>query len=223
MGVLKMEEQYYSQAGDREKIINKYLTKDPNKEIGTYVDIGGGHPLENSNTYYYYLRGWKGLVIEPCLCYHEMFEKVRPKDKFIRAAVGDFEGEGMMYSTIFEQSPVADKWKERLKDEPCHVLKVPVYTIDTIVNQNPDFSCPDFVDIDIEASEEKALSKCNFNIFKPQVLLIEWNMRGYDKEGKYETAHDYRSSWEHYILPYYDVGELFDNTLLYVRKKDEIC
>ena len=55
-----MKSKYFSQGQDRELIINKYLKKNPEKEMGIYVDIGGGDAIENSNTYYYYLLGWIG-------------------------------------------------------------------------------------------------------------------------------------------------------------------
>lgn len=32
---------------------------------GVYVDIGCWHPVKASNTYFFNLRGWKGICIDP--------------------------------------------------------------------------------------------------------------------------------------------------------------
>src|SRR5208337_2713547 len=32
---------------------------------GTYLDIGAAHPVQHSNTYFFYERGWSGLCVEP--------------------------------------------------------------------------------------------------------------------------------------------------------------
>jgi hypothetical protein len=35
------------------------------KERGTYIDVGGGHPVAGSATFWFYKRGWNGVVVEP--------------------------------------------------------------------------------------------------------------------------------------------------------------
>ena len=32
---------------------------------GTYIDIGGGHPVAGSVSFWFYERGWQGIVVEP--------------------------------------------------------------------------------------------------------------------------------------------------------------
>lgn len=36
-----------------------------NNTPGVYVDIGSWHPKKASNTYFFYLRKWKGICIDP--------------------------------------------------------------------------------------------------------------------------------------------------------------
>ena len=35
------------------------------EEFGVYVDIGAFDPVECSNTWQFYKRGWRGLLVEP--------------------------------------------------------------------------------------------------------------------------------------------------------------
>lgn len=213
-----IKERYFSQSKNVEKEINKYLLKDPNKEEGTYIDIGCGHPVELSNTYYYYLRGWKGLVVDPCDSYRDEFKKFRRDDIFIYGCIGDYDGEGMMYGGVFSQSPIAGVWKE--KTPPAFHHKVNVMTMSTLIEQHPEFKRADFLSLDVEASEEAVLAGCDFwENFQPQIIIIEWKMKGIDKNGKLLDHNiSYRSHWEHYLKDYYDcVADLGGNGC-YVRK-----
>lgn len=44
--------------------LNKLIKE---KTPGVYIDIRCWHPVKASNTYFFYLRGWKGICIDPNL------------------------------------------------------------------------------------------------------------------------------------------------------------
>lgn len=75
----------FSKSGDDIQL-NKLINS---TSSGVYVDIGCWHPIKASNTYFFYLRGWKGLCIDPNPELKILFEKFRPTDKFINCAVGE--------------------------------------------------------------------------------------------------------------------------------------
>lgn len=200
---MNKEKIYYGQH-EEEKIINKYLNKDPNKEIGTYVDIGACDPFFLSNTYYYYKRGWKGLEVDSYPGVKEKFTKERPRDTFLRVAVTNYNGEATMYGRAIENSMVGERYKKTYNEN----FKVECLTMDSIIEKNPEFIEPDFMNMDIETNEEKALSKCNFKIFKPKIICIEFPGEGLD----------HRKFWEHYLTPYYDFKEVWQNNAFYLRK-----
>ncbi len=50
----------FSQFGE-DAMLQSYLRDGP----GFYVDVGSGSPTEGSNTYALYLRGWRGILIDP--------------------------------------------------------------------------------------------------------------------------------------------------------------
>ena len=35
------------------------------RPTGTYIDIGGGHPVAGSVSFWFYERAWQGIVVEP--------------------------------------------------------------------------------------------------------------------------------------------------------------
>lgn len=201
-----MEEKLFSQNRD-ELIINKYLKKDPNKEIGTYVDIGACDPDFLSNTKYYYLRGWKGLEVDAYPTIEEKFKKERPRDTFVRVAITDYNGECQMYGRAIENSMVGKRYKETYGTKELYTVKC--MTMDKLIETYPEFKEPDFMSMDIETNEEKALSKCNFNIFKPYIIDIEFPGEGID----------HRTLWEKYLLPFYVFREVLNNNAFYTRKE----
>src|SRR5947209_16011862 len=60
---------------------------------GTYVDVRANHPTLNNNTYFFYLRGWRGVNIEPVPSARPLFEEVRSGDLNLSVAASDVEGD----------------------------------------------------------------------------------------------------------------------------------
>src|SRR4051794_30113943 len=60
---------------------------------GTFLDIGANHPFIDNNTYFFYLRGWRGVNVEPTPRGHALFAEHRPEDRNLAVAVSDGEGE----------------------------------------------------------------------------------------------------------------------------------
>ena len=205
----KSNEKYYSQHGE-EKIINKYLDKNPTIEKGIYIDIGASFPIKINNTYYYYKKGWNGLLIEPHPSYMGVIKRTRPRDLFLPIAITDYDGEIEMgyyipgyYGSFTVGSPLGNEHKRLRKYKKLYFVKC--MTINTLIKKYPQFAEPDFLSMDIETNEEKALSKCDFNIFKPKIICIE-------------LPHSSHNNWEHYLTPFYELKEILANNAFYVRK-----
>jgi len=217
MDLLKMGyDEFYGQHQE-ERIINKYISKIPKREKGKYIDIGAGDPIKLSNSYYYYLRGWNGIVIEPHSKYNKEFKKIRPKDILLRVAISDYNGKLEMCDTNTIGSFVGNYKRKKFPNK--EVFSIDCITINELIKKYPEFAEPDFLNIDIESNEDKALSKCNFTVFKPQVICIEYLCPGKDDKGNFLVRMDYRKRWEHYLLPYYEFKEVLGGNAFYVRKK----
>ena len=81
-------------------------------------------------------------------------------------------------------------------------------TVDELIKKYPKFAEPDFLSIDVETNEEKVLSKCDFNVFKPKIICIELPHPGYIR----------KTNWKRYLIPFYDLKEVLVNNAFYVRK-----
>ena len=66
----------FSQQGE-DIIIQNYFE---NKFDGFFIDIGAYHPIKYSNTFALYLKGWKGINIEPNPDNIPLFQNIRRRD-----------------------------------------------------------------------------------------------------------------------------------------------
>jgi len=55
---------------------------------GTYIDIGGGHPVAGSVSFWFYERGWQGIVVEPQSELAALYKRVRRRDLVTAAWLG---------------------------------------------------------------------------------------------------------------------------------------
>lgn len=63
------------------------------RQGAAYIDVGGGHPLADNVSYHFYLKGWRGLVIEPQSNLAALYRHLRPRDIVLDVLVGARDGE----------------------------------------------------------------------------------------------------------------------------------
>jgi len=195
----------YSQHGE-EKLINKYLAPLPEPYSGKYIDIGAGYPEEISNTYHYYMKGWRGICVEPNTTWNEEWKTKRPGDILINAVVTDTDCESVtMYDNGMEGSFVGKSRKELGEVPP---FTAPGVKLMTLLDTYPGFESPDFFSLDVDSGENKVLSTVDFTIFKPKLIVIEYTLRNID----------FTKNWGHFLDPYYDMKEKFGGNAFYLRR-----
>jgi hypothetical protein len=59
---------------------------------GTYIDIGAGHPIADNVSFFFYERGWQGLVVEPQRNLVDLHTRLRPRDISVCALIGTRSG-----------------------------------------------------------------------------------------------------------------------------------
>ena len=166
-----------------EKIVNSYSQNGEDiivenlfdKEIGFYLEIGAYHPTRLSNTYRFYKNGWSGVVVEPNPELKKLFEKVRPKDKFINAGVGKKVGELDYYQYLI---PALNTFSEKqvkensLKNYKVYkVRKVKVLGIKELLKKYVNKQI-DFLSLDVEGWDKEILEIWDWK-FKPKVICVE--------------------------------------------------
>tara|TARA_B110000438_G_C15711851_1_gene605704 strand:+ start:121 stop:834 length:714 start_codon:yes stop_codon:yes gene_type:complete len=187
-----------SYAMDGEDIaINKFIEN--NKSDGFYVDVGAHHPIQRNNTHLLFKKGWSGINIDINKFSIELFNYLRPNDENIQTAISDKNGETTFYfQKKFSQLNTTDEAiaKEHF-DNNFKEKKIKCSTIDNILN-NSIFKQKkiDFLNIDIEGAELKALSTLNFNKYDPKIICIEIlgyrNLPENEKEFKIKESDIYK-------------------------------
>lgn len=145
----------------------------------TYFDIGANDPIHGSNTYFFYLRGYTGLLIEPNQVLVEKNKSVRPNDKILNIGVSadnQTEADYFMFSTeqcglnTFSREQAENYDRDGFKIQK--VVKLPLVDVNEVIAKNFTKS-PTILSIDVEGLDEIILSRMDFNRFHPLLICVE--------------------------------------------------
>ena len=148
------------------------------QEKGFYVDVGAHHPLRFSNTYIFYLKGWRGINIDAMPGSMEPFKKLRSEDINLEAAISDSSEELTYYSF---NEPLLNGFSEEISSSRvnpgCYIVdKKQIQTIplskilDKYLPRDQEI---DFLSIDVEGLDYQVLLSNNWSKYKPKVILVE--------------------------------------------------
>ena len=163
----------YAQEGE-DILLNRYFDF---KTSGYYVDVGAHHPQRFSNTYFFYKMGWRGINIDAMPGSMEPFYALRDRDINLEMGVGEVASSMDFY--IFEEPALntfnADR-ADYLINKGCKMIekrKVPVETLENILDKHAPGQKIDFLTIDVEAMEIHILRSMNWNRYRPGFVLLE--------------------------------------------------
>lgn len=169
----------FSQGGGDDIQLNKLIKE---KKPGVYVDIGCWHPVKSSNTYFFYLRGWKGICIDPNPELKKGYEFFRPNDRFINCAIG-LKEEKMSYYQLNDNYSAMNTLnydfiqRHNLEKEIKHIIDVPTYNLKNILDENiSEGDRLDFFDIDVEGFDLEVLKSNDWGKYRPKIILVESNL-----------------------------------------------
>jgi FkbM family methyltransferase len=161
----------FSQFG--EDSVLHYLFK--NNYSGFYVDVGAFHPMQFSNTYIFYRRGWRGIAIDANPIVKTTFKRFRPRDIFINSAVGANEKE--LDFALFSDPALNCAW-DQVDNVPDDVrnsaqrIKVSVRSLSSIFAEY-DLRTIDFLNVDCEGYDLEVLKSNDWSQWKPKVVCVE--------------------------------------------------
>ncbi len=143
---------------------------------GRYIDIGGGHPVADNVSFWFYERGWQGIVVEPQPALAALTARLRPRDIVVEALVGRTNGESDCFlverlhglSTTLEQHAR----KAEAFGAGFRKLRLPVVTLATLCETHGANEI-DFLKIDVEGAEADVLAGGDFKRFRPKVIVAE--------------------------------------------------
>ena len=144
---------------------------------GTYVDVGAHHPFKGSNTYGLYLRGWRGLTIDPNPRFAPLFKKVRPEDVHLVEGVAREQGDLTYYqfdhdvlnSLSFERAQSLVQAGNRVIAES----KIPCRPLGLIVDEYLSDRPIDLLSVDCEGLDLDVLISLDLEKRRPTALIVE--------------------------------------------------
>lgn len=209
----------YSQEGE-DMILRRIFE---GKQKGFYVDVGAHHPQRFSNTYFFYVRGWRGINIDAMPGSMELFNAIRPGDINVEAAIASEKRE-MTYFMF--NDPALNSFHEELsrsRDQTAYrIIDTKTVFTRTLAEVLDEYLAPDqeidFLSVDVEGLDLEALKSNNWDKYRPYCVLVECvdhSLEGIEKSDVYEYLKEKN----------YDLFAKTANTLIFrtsVRKDAEI-
>lgn len=168
----------FSQTG--EDIIIDFIFGQLKMEKPSYLDIGAHHPTFLSNTYLFYLKGSRGVNIEPDPALIKAFNEKRSEDINLNVGIGfDKEEEQADFYLMSAKTlnTFSREEAERIASYGTYkieeVVKLPLLPVNKILNKYFASSTPDFISLDVEGVDFEILKSINFDLYKPHVFCIE--------------------------------------------------
>ncbi|MBX6315893.1 MAG: FkbM family methyltransferase [Isosphaeraceae bacterium] len=150
-----------------------------------YLDIGAYDPIQINNTYFFYLKGHRGVLVEPNAAMCEKLRAVRPRDTTLAAGIGVTAAREADYYVMSDPS-----WNTFSKEEAEHqarvtdgrifiqeVIQVPLLNINDVMAEHFE-GAPAFVSIDAEGLHLAILQSIDFERFRPKVICVETLVSG---------------------------------------------
>lgn len=165
----------YSQEGE-DMILSRFFE---HQIKGFYVDIGAHHPQRFSNTYKFYLQGWRGINIDAMPGSMKIFNQLRPNDINLEISISD-QHESLTYYSFNEPAlngfcpAISDKRDGFKGYKIIEKYVIQTYTLSEILDKYlPPNQKIDFLTVDVEGLDLKVLASNNWERYRPKLVLVE--------------------------------------------------
>jgi len=185
---LNSDQKRYSQFN--EELVIRHFFRD--REGGVFVDVGCYHWKEHSTSYYLEAHlGWSGLGVDALPWLRNGYEKNRKATRFFNYIVSDTSGETQ---TLFDAGPLSSTDEARTEawfpDGKLKPLEIQTTTLDELLEE-AGIKEIDFLSMDIEGGEAKALRGFDIARFRPALVCIEVAAENREFVAEYFAQHGY--------------------------------
>jgi FkbM family methyltransferase len=165
----------YSQEGE-DLLLRRVLN---GQTTGFYVDIGAHHPMRFSNTYLFYKLGWRGINVDAMPGSMELFQKVRPRDINIEAAISETE---QVLEYYMMDDPALNGFVSEVNLEVymksgrklLETRPIRTQTMRTLLESYlQGVQEIDFLSVDVEGLDLQVLRSNDWKRFRPRFILTE--------------------------------------------------
>ena len=143
---------------------------------GTYIDIGGGHPVAGSVSFWFYERGWQGIVVEPQEPLAALHRQVRPRDTVVSGIVSAQSGSATLFvvDRLHALTTTIEAYADNAKNYGADVasITVPAVTLAELCASHG-IDAIDFLKIDVEGAEADVIAGGDWRRYRPKVVVVE--------------------------------------------------
>jgi FkbM family methyltransferase len=161
---------------------------------GTFVDVGSYEYRKFSNTYYLdQMLGWSGVAVDAQEEFAADYVKYRPRTKFFSYFVSDRSEavESLFVPTVNNLVASSNKEFTERGQFAGHERKVHTITLNDLLARAR-VSKVDFMSMDIELAEPKALAGFDIDRFAPRLVVVEAHPEVRQQLLDYFAQHRYR-------------------------------
>jgi len=169
-----------------------------------YLDIGCNDYKNDNNTYFFYLCGASGVVIDANPCCIEIMKKNRCRDIALNVGVGPEDTEKSNFYIMenyglssFSEQSVDDMIEKNRENKVASTIEVPIIGINTILNRYFKDGAPEIMSIDAEGMDADILQAMDFETYRPKLVVVEtidyapWVVIGKKRENILEIMKKY--------------------------------
>jgi FkbM family methyltransferase len=169
---------------------------------GFYVDIGGGHPVADNVSFWFYERGWCGVVVEPQVELAALYPRLRPRDIVVQGLIGRENGEADFH-IVDRLHGFSTAVETRARDAQAfgvgyRTVRVLIQTLAQLFERLAIESI-DFLKIDVEGAEADVIAGNDWQRFRPKLVLAEAIALGSSGPGSEKKEQTWRN-WEPLLL-----------------------
>ena len=189
--VAELERKYGSQRASRS--IEEWIIRDyfQDRRGGVFLDVGASHYKDSSNTYFLETSlGWSGIAVDAIAEFGADYKIHRPRTRFV----------GMFASDVPDRTVAVVADTEALSSSDPEFIKrygaqgkpreVPTTTLNAVMEASG-IERIDFLSMDIELAEPKALAGFDIARYRPALVCIEAHPEVRQQILDYFTAHAY--------------------------------
>lgn len=183
---------------------------------GFWIDVGANHPLHHSVTKAFSERGWCGINIEPVSEWFTELSKDRQNDTNLNIAASSFDGFMELHEIVGTGlSTTIKDFADRAREFPRNIITVPCRTLSSICSEHAHDEIH-FLKIDVEGAERSVLEGCDFDRFRPWIVVVEAT-----EPLSTVASHE---AWERILVDAYYEFSLFDglNRFYLARERAEL-
>jgi FkbM family methyltransferase len=185
---------------------------------GFYIDVGAGHPVADNVSFWFYLQGWRGIVVEPQQGLAALYAHVRPRDTALCGLVGRQAGEADFH-VVERLHGFSTTNEEHARGAAAfgagfRTLRMPVTTLAALCEAHAPPRI-DFLKVDVEGAEAEVLAGADWERWRPRVVVAEAVAPGSMAEAWREwesllTQHRYRFAFFDGLNRFYVAEEAAD-------------